>query len=427
MPGQKSSILDWPYVEGLRMDEAMNDLAIFATGMYGKLLTAANGAPFRMVVPWKYGFKSIKGIVKIELVDGDADLDLDQCRRQRIWLLCQRQPEVNHPRWSQATERRIGEIGSPRNIDVQRLCRRGRIALRRHGLGGRITNDRPFVPMYAKTGFGCLRIWAVAMPCFGCSGIKFNDNLSINPIDDYTDRTGGRNSLAAVVTGSHPVQTVTGWRQVQHRSQVIGTLCLCLCRAAYVGLCGLDYGFSLEFILLDGFPSKPYILVGLGCALDSDSAGDYLDQGDAEAVGQELGRGCIAGSMLAGFWPSFTTFGWSRFPLANQHSMRNHAGALVIARIPVVRNWLTELRPKKTCAKASAGQQSARKRPRVIAKASTIYCIVIPSRYVTRYEPCGIRWLLFVKCYFMTLTYLFAREIVFGPKFNLTSAQLVLI
>jgi sulfoxide reductase catalytic subunit YedY len=111
MPGQKSGMLDWPYVEGLRVDEAMNDLAIFATGMYGKLLTPANGAPFRLIVPWKYGFKSIKSIVQIELV---ADMPIStwmSAAPNEYGFFANVNPAVDHPRWSQASERRIGESG----------------------------------------------------------------------------------------------------------------------------------------------------------------------------------------------------------------------------------------------------------------------------------------------------------------------------
>ncbi|MCC6455489.1 MAG: protein-methionine-sulfoxide reductase catalytic subunit MsrP [Caldilineaceae bacterium] len=111
MPGQKMSILNWPYVEGLRIDEAMNDLAIFATGMYGKLLTPPNGAPFRIVVPWKYGFKSIKGIVQIDLVEEMPVSTWMDAASNEYGFYANVNPEVNHPRWSQATERRIGENG----------------------------------------------------------------------------------------------------------------------------------------------------------------------------------------------------------------------------------------------------------------------------------------------------------------------------
>lgn len=111
MEGQKSRILDWPYIEGLTVEEAMNPLAIFATGMYGKLLLPANGAPFRIVVPWKYGFKSIKGIVQVDLVDQMPTSTWMQAAPHEYGFYANVNPEVDHPRWSQASERRIGDSG----------------------------------------------------------------------------------------------------------------------------------------------------------------------------------------------------------------------------------------------------------------------------------------------------------------------------
>ena len=108
MPGQNSGFIDWPYREGLRLDEAMHPLTLMATGIYGKALHNANGAPLRLVVPWKYGFKSIKGIVKIELTDTmPVSTWMDQASRE-YGFYANVNPEVNHPRWSQASERRIG-------------------------------------------------------------------------------------------------------------------------------------------------------------------------------------------------------------------------------------------------------------------------------------------------------------------------------
>jgi sulfoxide reductase catalytic subunit YedY len=111
MPGQRSSILDWPYVEGLRMDEAMHDLTILATGLYGKDLLPQNGAPIRLVVPWKYGFKCIKSIVKIDLVAAMPDTSWALYAPNEYGFYANVNPKVDHPRWSQATERRIGENG----------------------------------------------------------------------------------------------------------------------------------------------------------------------------------------------------------------------------------------------------------------------------------------------------------------------------
>jgi sulfoxide reductase catalytic subunit YedY len=111
MPGQKSPWYNWPYVEGLRLDEAMNDLAILATGLYGKQLLPQNGAPIRLVVPWKYGFKSIKAIVKIDLVETMPVSLWMAAAPNEYGFYANVNPEVPHPRWSQATERRIGEFG----------------------------------------------------------------------------------------------------------------------------------------------------------------------------------------------------------------------------------------------------------------------------------------------------------------------------
>jgi sulfoxide reductase catalytic subunit YedY len=116
MPNQSYPILQWPYVEGLRLDEANNDLAILATGMYGKPLTNQQGAPIRLVVPWKYGFKSIKAITEIELTDRPIDNTWRNAASDEYGFYANVNPEVDHPRWSQATERRIGEFGRRRSL-----------------------------------------------------------------------------------------------------------------------------------------------------------------------------------------------------------------------------------------------------------------------------------------------------------------------
>jgi sulfoxide reductase catalytic subunit YedY len=109
MPGQRSSFasIDYPYVEGLRMDEAMNDLTLLAVGLYGKRLPPQNGAPLRLVVPWKYGFKSIKSIVKIEFTRFRPRTSWEMTNPREYGFYANVNPEVDHPRWSQATERRL--------------------------------------------------------------------------------------------------------------------------------------------------------------------------------------------------------------------------------------------------------------------------------------------------------------------------------
>jgi sulfoxide reductase catalytic subunit YedY len=110
MPGQRRSALDWPYREGLRIDEAMNPLAILAVGMYGKVMPNQNGAPIRLVVPWKYGFKSIKSIVAIRLLADEPPTSWNMQAPREYGFYANVNPEVDHPRWSQARERRIGDL-----------------------------------------------------------------------------------------------------------------------------------------------------------------------------------------------------------------------------------------------------------------------------------------------------------------------------
>ena len=108
MPGQQMGILDWPYVEGLRLDEAMHPLTLIATGLYGQPLPNQNGAPIRLVVPWKYGFKNITAIVRITLTDTQPACTWNKMAPQEYGFYANVNPQVDHPRWSQASERRIG-------------------------------------------------------------------------------------------------------------------------------------------------------------------------------------------------------------------------------------------------------------------------------------------------------------------------------
>jgi sulfoxide reductase catalytic subunit YedY len=110
MPGQRAPILPWPYTEGLRLDEAMHPLAIFAVGLYGKTLLPQNGAPLRTVIPWKYGFKATKSIVRIRFTDTQPKTAWNQATPNEYGFYAIVNPTVDHPRWSQATERRIGEF-----------------------------------------------------------------------------------------------------------------------------------------------------------------------------------------------------------------------------------------------------------------------------------------------------------------------------
>ena len=110
MPGQRGNVLDWPYIEGLRMDEAMHPLALLCFGMYGDLLPNQDGAPLRIVVPWKYGFKSAKAIVRIRFTDSQPVNTWNKTAPNEYGFYSNVNPNVDHPRWSQAKERRLGEF-----------------------------------------------------------------------------------------------------------------------------------------------------------------------------------------------------------------------------------------------------------------------------------------------------------------------------
>jgi methionine sulfoxide reductase catalytic subunit len=116
MPGQRVPILKWPYVEGLRLDEAVHPLALIAVGLYGRMLANQNGAPLRLVVPWKYGFKGVKSIVKINFTATQPKTSWNLANAREYGFFANVNPAVDHPRWSQATERRIGDLGRRKTL-----------------------------------------------------------------------------------------------------------------------------------------------------------------------------------------------------------------------------------------------------------------------------------------------------------------------
>ena len=131
MPGQKDPVLQWPYVEGLRIDEAMHPLTLLGLGLYGELLPNPNGAPVRLVVPWKYGFKSGKSIVRIRFVEKMPTTAWMRSAPSEYGFYSNVNPKVDHPRWSQARERRIGEF-APHEIEFSRR-RRGACGSQKEG------------------------------------------------------------------------------------------------------------------------------------------------------------------------------------------------------------------------------------------------------------------------------------------------------
>ena len=125
MPGQRDGFYSWPYVEGLRLDEAMNDLALMVTGLYGMPLPAQDGAPIRLVVPWKYGFKGIKAITKIDLVDVQPVSLWMNASPEEYGFYANVNPEVPHPRWSAGHRAPHWRARPPNHTEIQRLRRRG--------------------------------------------------------------------------------------------------------------------------------------------------------------------------------------------------------------------------------------------------------------------------------------------------------------
>ena len=116
MPGQKTRALEWPYVEGLRIDEARHPLAILAVGLYGRMMPNQDGAPIRLVVPWKYGYKSIKSIVNLRFVENEPPTSWNRQAPGEYGFYSNVNPDVDHPRWSQARERRIGEVSKRKTL-----------------------------------------------------------------------------------------------------------------------------------------------------------------------------------------------------------------------------------------------------------------------------------------------------------------------
>ncbi len=146
LPGQRSDWYQWPYIEGLRLDEAMNDLTLLATGLYGEAMPMQNGAPLRLVVPWKYGFKSIKSIVKIDLVEEQPTSLWMAAAPQRVWLLRQRQPRCQSSPLVPAHRTPHWRIEAARDPALQRIRRTGGVPLRRHEFAGELLGqkaDRP--------------------------------------------------------------------------------------------------------------------------------------------------------------------------------------------------------------------------------------------------------------------------------------------
>ena len=238
MPGVRRRSLDWPYVEGLRLDEAMHPLTILAVGLYGEVLPNQNGAPLRLVVPWKYGFKSIKSIVRIRLVEKQPRRPWERSQPSEYGFYSNVNPEVDHPRWSQARERRIGEFFKRKTLMFNGYGDQVARSVRGHGseeeLLEEIADCRLQIDESARLQdcrFARCRRVARRSACSSprsdrsriCVYGVFADTLGANPIDAITDETGTWTlrflALTLLVT---PLRKWTGWNPLIRFRRMLG-------------------------------------------------------------------------------------------------------------------------------------------------------------------------------------------------------------
>ena len=210
MPGTRREVLDWPYTEGLRLDEAMHPLTILAVGLYGEYLPNQNGAPIRLVVPWKYGFKSIKSIVRIRLTDRQPMNSWQLSAPDEYGFYSNVNPERDHPRWSQARERRIGEFFMRPTRDLQRLRRSGGVVVHRDGSQ----------EILLKPARLCSRARSVCASCCGAASTATSRPI-LSPRSP-TRPASGRCVSSSSRSPSRQCGGVSGWNPVIRFRRMLG-------------------------------------------------------------------------------------------------------------------------------------------------------------------------------------------------------------
>ncbi len=280
MPGQRRQVLEWPYTEGLRLDEAMHPLTILAVGLYGEYLPNQNGAPIRLVVPWKYGFKSIKSIVRIRLTDRAADEQLAAERAERVRVLFERQSRARSSAMvagARAAHRRVPHAA---DADVQRIRRSGGVAVLRNGSEEILL--KPLVFAAALVPFAHL-MWR-----------GFNGDLTADPLVEITNETGIWTLRFVVITlAITPIRRLTGWNADDplpaHARAVRVLLCACCTSSrissaigsrASIFRTGSSPGARSSTCMAsiwEDVAKRPYITVGFIAFVVDDSAGAHLD------------------------------------------------------------------------------------------------------------------------------------------------------
>ena len=240
MPGQKSDVLEWPYVEGLRMDEAMHPLAILASGIYGHVLPPQDGAPIRLVVPWKYGFKGIKSIVKIKLVANQPRTTWNVAASNEYGFYANVNPQVDHPRWSQATEQRIGESGRRPTLMFNGYAEQVGHLYAEHGLADEfLTGMKENDIQYAKL----LVLVNGAVPLAILGWDAAHHQLGANPQNFAILTTGMMTLIFLILTMAvTPVRKVTGWNWLANLRRMLGLYAFFYGCAHFLLFFGLDRG-----------------------------------------------------------------------------------------------------------------------------------------------------------------------------------------
>ncbi len=284
MPGPAARLLEWPYVEGLRLDEAMHPLALLAVGLYGKELPNQNGAPLRLVVPWKYGFKGIKSIVKIRSPRRSRRRPGTSPRPSEYGFYANVNPDVDHPRWSQATERRIGELraGAPRCRSTATPSR-WRACTPAWTCGGCFKQARPYEPMSVTSQPPAIPVPRAAAPrrrtaplpwlkpaffagsllplvVMAVRGVR--GDLGANPIGEALNQLGLLALIFIVAAlACTPLKTICGWTwplRVRRMVGVFGFFYAVLHVSTYTGL---DQNFDWSAIYTD-VTKRKFIFVG---------------------------------------------------------------------------------------------------------------------------------------------------------------------
>ncbi len=266
MPNQGRQFLPWPYIEGLRMDEAMHPLTILATGIYGKALPPQDGAPIRLVVPWKYGFKGIKSIVKIRLVDSQPKTTWSEAGPEEYGFYANVNPGVDHPRWSQAHERRIGRDSAPHS-DVQWIRRSGGVALRRDGssrqflTGGiRYSLDQPM----KDSSFAKLVVLVNALvPLAMLSWDGAHHRLGADPTAFITHTTGTLALIFLIASlAMTPLRKLSGSNYFSHFRKLLGLVGFFYVFLHLLTYLSFDRSGQLWTVPAD-IVKRPFILVGM--------------------------------------------------------------------------------------------------------------------------------------------------------------------